>query len=560
MEKKLPIFIFLSFSYLTLFFYYPIGTILYDAFFTPDGQFTLKYILEIISGTLEQRVITFTVYQAFLSTLLTLALGLPGAYIFSVYDFKGKELLRALVTVPFVLPSIVVALGFLLVFGPYGYINQFLMWLLGFDKPVLILDGLILILLAHAFYNIPVVIQMVSASWERIDPAIEEAAEILGGTGFYKFRKVILPQIINAILSSALLTYIFTFLSFTIVITLGGVKYRTIEVHIYSLYKVFLSPHLASALAVLQLLISLTLAYFYTKSIDLVVKQEKLGRIERYLTRKVFSSYRELLSKKGLGILSYSVVLFILFVGPLSSVFVTSLWDIGSKQFTLTGYQTVLEPRLSEYLGTSPFRTIVNSLFFATLTVIFSLVLGSITAYLIVRYKWPGKSFYSALILLPLGVSSITLALGIIRAFKSLSFFYYNEWLFILIAHVMIGYPFAMRAIANSLQKVDPDLLDASQSLGASKFITFFYVELPLIIPGVIVGGIFAFAMSIGEMAATLFLAPPEFSTMTVSIYKYISVRKYTVASAMGSILIIISMTAFILLRYIGKKGIAEGF
>ena len=93
-----------------------------------------------------------------------------------------------------------------------------------------------------------------------------------------------------------------------------------------------------------------------------------------------------------------------------------------------------------------------------------------------------------------------------------------------------------------------------------SKFITFFYVELPLIIPGVIVGGIFAFAMSIGEMAATLFLAPPEFSTMTVSIYKYISVRKYTVASAMGSILIIISMMAFILLRYIGKKGIAEGF
>ena len=559
MPKKLAI-IFIPLFFLLCFFYYPLVTVLRDALISESNVLTLSYILEVLSRPLEQRIIIFTFYQAILSSILTLLVGLPGAYIFAKFDFPGKSILKSLITIPFVLPSIVVAFGFLMMFGPYGYINQILMGILHSRTPVLIIDGLILILLAHVFYNVPIVIQMVSSSWERVDPSLDEAAESLGSKGLHKFFHVTLPQIYPSILSSALLTFVFCFLSFTIVITLGGVRYRTIEVHIYSLYKVFFEYHLAAALALIQLLISLSFIALYSKYSERVTKEVTIGRVEKIETKPLLDTFKDLLKPSRIAILMYFLGLFTLFGGPIFGVIYSSIYNPISKKFSLEGYSIIFNSAYNTNLGTSPINALVNSLIYAIGTLFIAVIFGIFSSYTIYRVKVRGGSILSTLILLPLGVSTITVSLGLVRSYFRIDIIYENLWFLILMAHVLVAYPFSMRAISNALAKVDPDLLDAAKSLGASDLKTFLKIELPIITPGLIVASIFSFAISIGEMAATLFLATPHYITIPVAIYLFIGVRRFTAAGAMGVFLLIICTVAFLLIQKIGRSEISGGF
>lgn len=543
--------------FLITFFYLPVSTVLRDAFISKYGTFTLEYFYFTFSSPLDQKVIAFTFFQAVLSTYFTILIGLPAGYIFGRYRFYGKELLRSLLTVPFVLPSIVVALGFIVLFGDYGIIPQLIRNFLGISIKF---DGFTLILLAHAYYNAPIVIQMVSSAMERMDPSLEEAAESLGSSGLHKFIYVILPQIFPALVSAALLTFIFCFMSFTLVITLGGAEYRTIEVQIYTLYKYLFRKGEAAALAVLQLITSLSFSYIYIKSTEKISAAERVSRVERPRMFVLIKQWKDLLNPRSIAVILYLFILTAFFIIPIGSAVFSSFYDRFSNSFSLDGYLTIISPAYNTYLGTSPQRAIFNSLFYAFSTLIVATVLGLISSYTIVRFKIPFKSLYSALVVVPLGVSAITLSLGLVRFYLISDFFYENIWILILAAHILVGFPFTMRAISTMLSRVDSDLIDAGKMLGGSDFDIFRKIDLPIIAPGIAVGAIFAFAMSIGEMAATLFLATPGYITIPVAIYQFIGVRKYLAAGAMSTILIVITFIAFVLIRILGKKEIAGGF
>jgi len=224
-------------AFLLLFFYLPLGSVLVGGVTDSGGRFNLGILKSLLGDPYFLRIIGFTVWQAILSTLLSVLMGLPGAYLLARYDFRGKRLIQALTTVPFVLPSIIVVLGFVRFFGNNGILNRFLMSLFGRTEPPLrILYSLQAILLAHAFYNFPVVVRIVSSLWRRIHPSTEEAARSLGAHGLRLFWRVTLPQILPALLSAAALVFIFCLLSFAIVLVLGGgPRYTTLEVEVYRL-------------------------------------------------------------------------------------------------------------------------------------------------------------------------------------------------------------------------------------------------------------------------------------------------------------------------------------
>ncbi|RLC60635.1 MAG: iron ABC transporter permease, partial [Chloroflexota bacterium] len=170
----------LPLAFLLLFYFYPLFSIL-TLSFAPEGHFSLAPLEKLFSTPYYVHVLWFTTWQATLSTLLTVGLALPGAYVFARYDFPGKSLVQALTTVPFVLPTIVVALAFTALLGPHGLINLALMGLLGLDRPPLNLQHtLAIILLAHVFYNYALVLRIVGASWANLDPRFAEAARMLG--------------------------------------------------------------------------------------------------------------------------------------------------------------------------------------------------------------------------------------------------------------------------------------------------------------------------------------------------------------------------------------------
>ncbi len=200
--------------FLTVFFCYPLISILTEGLTDENGRFTLIHVVSILSDQYFLHIIVFTIEQALLSTLASILLGLPGAYLLARYNFKGKIIVKAMTTVPFVLPSIIVVLGFVIFFGNNGILNRMLMGLFHLDNtPLKILYSMKAIILAHTFYNFPICIRLVSAVWSRINPNLERAAQSLGANGSRLFIRVLLPQIMPGILAASALIFIFCFTS-----------------------------------------------------------------------------------------------------------------------------------------------------------------------------------------------------------------------------------------------------------------------------------------------------------------------------------------------------------
>ena len=192
-------------------------------------------------------------------------MALPGAGLLARYDFRGRATLQTLATIPFVLPTVVVASAFQALLGPHGLVNTGLMaiWELP-APPIRVHQSVGLILAAHVFYNYAVVLRIVGGFWAQLAPEINEAARMLGASGWQAFRRVTLPLLQPAILAAALLVFMFCFSSFGVVLILGGPRLATIEVEIYRQAVHLFNLPLAGALSLVQILFTFGLMWAYT--------------------------------------------------------------------------------------------------------------------------------------------------------------------------------------------------------------------------------------------------------------------------------------------------------
>jgi len=497
---------------------------------------------KILSDYPTQFAIAFTFSQAFISTIASVMVGLPGALIISRLDFKGKSLVRALIVVPFVLPPIAVVVGIIQMFGSYGIIDSFLMSLFHSSTSVFnISDGIVGIVLAHTFYNAPLVILLVSSSLERMNPEIEDAADMLGANSIQRFKRITLPQILPALSAAAILTFIFCFMSFPIVLALGNDVYNTIEILIWNSYK---AGHLglASSLALLQILITLTLAVVYLR-LGRTRNQDVAPTSTIRTIRFTKYRYRE----QGL-ILVYMLSMLIFIGGPMISIFRAAVYDPMLQQYTAKGLVYLFTSGTNGGLG-----FVINTLFYGFLATLLSIILGIPLAYAHKSEKRILPTLSSMMVLLPLGISSITLAYGLMEAIAVPLGLSLHPWPIIVIAQTIIGLPFTARALEISLNNIDPNILNQADLLGASRFQRFFFVDVPLLLPGILVGAVFAFAMAIGDMTATLLIAIPANYTVAVGVYKNLDVRKFVQAGASALFLVIICVLAYLIMEKVSK-------
>jgi ABC-type Fe3+ transport system permease subunit len=196
---------------------------------------------------------------------------------------------------------------------------------------------------------------------------------------------------------------------------------------------------------------------------------------------------------------------------------------------------------------------LINSLFYAGLATIFAVTLGIPLAIAMRARSKTIPTLASAMVLLPLGISSITVAYGLVLAIAVPTGLVTNPWPIIVVAQTIIGLPFSARAIEIAMSKIDPAILEQADSLGASRIQRLLYVELPLLAPGILVGGIFAFAMAIGEMSATLFIALPQNYTLAVAIYDYLAVRAFVEAGAAALVLVLVCVVAFLVMERVSE-------
>jgi thiamine transport system permease protein len=547
--------------FLVVFFYGPIANLLREGL-TKDGAFSLEFLWAVLTDDYFRHVILFTLWQALLSTLASIALGLPLAFILTHYDFPLKRIVRALTIVPFVLPAITVALGFVLLFGRNGYLNQLLMHLFGLSEPPLpIMYSLTGIVLAHAFYNAPIITRTVHAAWERLDPRYEESARALGASRFFVFKDITLPMILPGLLSGAALVFIFCFLSFPIVLSVGGGRFSTIEVEIYTRVVTRLDPQfvnykIGAALALVGLVLSLAVTYLYLRLQGSLARQTE--QLRPRPTAPLFAGVRDLLRPTKLLVWLYVLISVILFVGPVAAIVVDSLREETAEgaRWTLRWYSYIFTPNYEALVGDSPLRAIVNSLSFGLGATAIAVPLGLIFAYVIARLHWAGRRLFDTLLMAPLATSSIVLAFALLRAFNAPPLRLVGTATAVIIAHAVIIFPFIVRALVPILESLDVRLTEMARSLGAGRFRALRDIELPLVATGLIAGAVFAFALSLGEMSATLMLARPGLSTMPVAVYRFLSQHSLGAPSAMSVVMIAVSAIAFILLERWGERAL----
>ncbi|MFX0198226.1 MAG: ABC transporter permease, partial [Candidatus Hodarchaeota archaeon] len=220
---------------LVLFIFIPFFFVLFLAIGETSDGF-INAIKTILEGSLYHKIFRFTLLQAGISTGLSLLIGIPVGYIFGRFEFVGRKILLALVTVPFILPPLYVVLGFIRFWGSAGFVNNFLA-IFGVDLGLDLSRGFWAIIMAHAFYNAPLVIYWVSSALAILDKDQIDAARTLGSKNLHFFRRILLPNMLPGLLAASILTFTYCLLSFAIVLELGGGQFYTIELQIWILYK-----------------------------------------------------------------------------------------------------------------------------------------------------------------------------------------------------------------------------------------------------------------------------------------------------------------------------------
>lgn len=536
--------------FLLLFYFYPLGSILQAGLRRSAAGWTAPF-LEALGDAYLHRVVGFTFWQAAISTLLTLLLGLPGAYLLARYDFKGKSLIRALTGIPFVLPTLVVAAAFDALLGPRGWLNLGLMNLLNLNAPpIQFTNTLVAILVAHVFYNTTIVLRTVGDFWAHLDPRLGQAASTLGATPWQVLRHITLPLLWPAIASAALLVFLFDFTSFGVILILGGPRFATLEVEIfYQTISLFNLP-LAAVLSIIQLLCSLGLTSLYTHLTRRLAQPINL-RPQQFTQQRIVSWPSRLLT----GALLVGLVGFT--TAPLLALVVRSVSrlesranavrpdqaDPGRSGLTLDYYTALVSNPRQSLFYTSPVNSIAISLGYASLAVLLSLLLGLPAAWALARDSQSQLNrWLDPLLMLPLGTSAVTLGLGFILALGRPPLDLRSSPLLIPLAHTLVAFPFVVRNLAPALRSIRPRLRQAAQVLGASPWSVFRQVDLPLAGRAILSAATYAFTISIGEFGATALVARPEYPTITLAIYRLIGqpgAIHYGQALALSTILMI---------------------
>ncbi|MCP3941108.1 MAG: iron ABC transporter permease [Desulfobacteraceae bacterium] len=533
--------------FLSLFYIFPLMSIFKLSFFS-DGGFNVDIFKKLFSKNYYYRVFYFTFFQALLSTFVTVAAALPGAYIYTHYSFPGKKLLKTVTTIPFVLPTVVVAAAFQAFLGKKGVINQVYASFSGGSGVLIHLDQTLwLIILAHLFFNYTIVFRIVSGFWAQLGNKTAEAAKMLGASGFKIFIKITLPLLKPALYASSLLVFIFCFSSFGVILILGGPKFSTVETEIYKQAVYLFNLPMASVLSIIQIFFTFLFMWLYS-SIQKKACVELMGDFSVNPGKKAVGWF-----EKTALILNYGFVLLFIIL-PIASLFIKSVFS--AQGFTFSNYTGLFENKLDSIFFVSPNKAILFSFIFGLLTIIFALFIGVLASFGIEHFKNRLSVFFDSILMLPLTTSAVTLGFGFIIALDTPPLNLRNSFLLVPLAHTLVAYPFVLRSVLPALRSIPNSLREAAMVLGAKPGQVFFNIDLPMIKSALITAAVFAFTISMGEFGATSFTARPQIPTMPVAIYRYLGqpgAVNYGHAMAMSSLLILVTVSGFLIIEKLGK-------
>lgn len=512
-------------AFLAVFFLYPTLSMLWLGVW--DEGVDTGHIRTVLTNSVTWKVVGQTLIQAALGTAGAILLGVPGAYVLYRIKFPLQRAARALATIPFVLPTVVVGVAFRALLGRGGPLG-----FLGLD------ETLTAVVLALVYFNYAVVVRTVGSMWQSLDPRVVQAARTLGASRTRAFWTVTLPQLAPAIASAGAIVFLFCSTSYGLIRTLGSPGYGTLETEIWRQAQAYLDVKTAAVLSILQVVIV----------ICTLIVSEKLSK--KAATRlNLRGRHVTPFTKGDIPVAALTaIVILTLITTPILTLVTRSLQVDG--EWSLENYSLLATSGEGFAGGATVHEAITNSLVIGLAATGISLLIGVPLSLVLSRHvRGPlrrGQEALSGAILLPLGVSAVTVGFGFSIALDSPPLDLRNSPLLIPIAQAVVALPLVVRSLTPTLQAIAPGRREAAATLGASPWRVLATIDGPFLLRGIGVAIGFAFATSLGEFGATSFLARPDNQTLPVMIVRLLGrpgEHNYGMAMAGAVVLALLAAT-----------------
>ncbi|HJM27569.1 MAG: iron ABC transporter permease [Acidimicrobiales bacterium] len=517
-------------AFYTVFYFYPVGKVLnYGTGFSTVSR--------VFNSSATWKVIWFTTWQAIVSTFISVIVGICIANVFTKFEFRGKQVLKALAIIPFVMPTVVVATAFISV-NDFLHLN---------GTPFSLQGSTLGIIVAHVFFNTAIVIRTVGSIWPQIDFESEMAARTLGANSCTTFFRVTLPQLKTSIFASASLAFLFTFTSFGVILLLGGLEKATLETEIWRYATQRTDFETAATLGIIQLVIIIIMLAVNTRSRSLITPAKKSAAA---YNRSNYTNPRLIRLR-----LTSCIVFITGFLGlPFAILIERSL--SASNGYSFQYYKQIFLESSERFSIFGTRRAIFNSLLWASLAMVIATILGLLAAVLMTHKSKKISRSSDIFLLLPLGTSGVLIGFGIIVGLNTSILDVRSEWWIVPVAQSILGVGFVSRIVSTAITNQDPELKQAAQTLGAGPAKVWWHIDMPIVSRSLVAGATFAFAIAIGEFGATAFLARPQRPTIPTAVFNLLGrpgAATFGQAMALSVILALITATAVSLLERTGQ-------
>jgi iron(III) transport system permease protein len=492
-------------AFFAVFFLWPVLQILRGAFVDADGRLTASYLVALLRDPIYTEALTNSFLLAAAGTVLAIAIAVPLAYAADRWDFPLKGLLGSAILVPMILPPFVGAMGLRQIFGDYGAFNSLLI-ALGIEPKGWAHDWFATnqfwgVAVTEAFSLYPIIYLNALAALANVDPAMEEAAQNLGCTGWRRFVRITLPLIQPGLFAGSTLVFIWIFTELGTPLVFDYARVTSVQIY-YGLKDIGGNPFPYALVAIL--LVASTGIYALGKGV--------FGREAHAMMAKATSSggpRRLPPSRAWLVTLLFGGITLVALLPHLGVALIAFAREwygtVLPQAFTLDNYRAALS-------NDTTVPAIANSLGYAAVSTVVDVVLGVAIAYVVVRSRVAGRGFLDFLAMLPLAVPGVVLAFGYLAMAQEGRFFSFinpvkNPTVLLIVAYSVRRLPYMVRSAAAGFQQTSVALEEAAANMGSPPLRATLRITLPLITANLLAGGLLAFAFAMLEVSDSVVLA-----------------------------------------------------
>ena len=521
-----------------LFLLYPLFRLLIESV-SKDGKLTGDYFAKFFSNGYYGTTLLHSFELSICATLVSLVLGVPLAYLYNLYEIKGRNLIQIIIILCCMSAPFIGAYAWVQLRGNNGIITQLIASIIGYRPPSIYGFRGIVIVLSLQLY--PLVFMLVSGALKNVDSSLLEAAQNMGVGGARRFLKVVIPLCMPTILAAALLVFMRAFADYGTPLLIGQ-GYQTFPVIIYNEYfgETGTDHNFAAAVSVIAILITAVIFLFQKwASNRFAFNMNALHPIIRKKAKGI----------KNILIHAYTYVIVFLAFMPQLYVMYCSFRNTSGKIFT-KGFGFMSYDKIARDLPLE----IRNTFLIGLLALAAVVLLAILIAYLVVRRRSRLNDVIDTASMIPYIIPGSVVGIALVVAFNKQPLVLTGTMFIMIVALCIRRIPYTIRSSVAVLQQIPITVEEAAISLGCSKMKAFFKATVPMMRNGILSGAILSWVTIITELSTGVILYNRNTITLTLAIYAQVTRGSDGPAAALATILNVLTITSMLIFMRVSKN------